>query len=175
MLDKLIDFIIQFIDLFRFWCVLPPEQQGFIRRFGVPTRDLTPGLNFLLPFNIETYTRVDIRQWSDVLPPQSLRTKDGVDVVVRLMVAYQVANPRTFVLEVFDATNNIQDLAMGTLGSAVTKASSGDVFSGEVLEKVRDRIVRAARKWGIEVLKVQLTDATAAPSYRLFGMKGDEG
>lgn len=175
MLDKLIDFIIQFIDLFRFWCVLPPEQQGFIRRFGVPTRDLKPGLNFLLPFNIETYTRVDIRQWSDVLPPQSLRTKDGVDVVVRLMVAYQVADPRTFVLEVFDATNNIQDLAMGTLGSAVTRARSADVFSGAVLEKVRDRIIRAAAKWGIEVLKVQLTDATAAPSYRLFGMKGDEG
>jgi regulator of protease activity HflC (stomatin/prohibitin superfamily) len=175
MLDKLIDFVIQFIDLFRFWCVLPPEQQGFVRRFGVPRRDLNPGLNFLLPFNIETYTRVDVRQWSDVLPPQSLRTKDGVDVVVRLMVAYQVANPRTFVLEVFDATNNIQDLAMGTLGSAVTRARAADVFSGVVLEKVRDRIIRAAAKWGIEVLKVQLTDATAAPSYRLFGMKGDEG
>jgi regulator of protease activity HflC (stomatin/prohibitin superfamily) len=175
MLDKLIDFLISFIDLFRFWSILPPEQAGFVRRFGLPVRDLKPGLNFVWPFNIETTTRADMRQWSDVLPPQSLRTKDGVDVVVRLMVAYQVKNPRTFVLEVFDATNNIQDLAMGTLGSAVTKASAAQVFSGAVLEKVRERIIRAAAKWGIEVLKVQLTDATAAPSYRLFGMKGDEG
>lgn len=175
MLDKLIDFLLNFLDLFRFWTTLPPEQSGFVRRFGVPVRELKPGLNFILPFNIHTTTKVDMRQWSDVLPPQSLRTKDGVDVVVRLMVAYQVADPRTFVLEVFDATNNIQDLAMGTLGSAVTRARSADVFSGAVLEKVRDRIIRAAAKWGIEVLKVQLTDATAAPSYRLFGMKGDEG
>jgi regulator of protease activity HflC (stomatin/prohibitin superfamily) len=174
-LDKLIDFLISFIDLFRFWSILPPEQAGFVRRFGLPVRDLKPGLNFLWPFNIETTTRADMRQWSDVLPPQSLRTKDGVDVVVRLMVAYQVSNPRTFVLEVFDATNNIQDLAMGTLGSAVTRARSVDVFSGAVLTKVSDRITRAAKKWGIDVLKVQLTDATAAPSYRLFGMKGDEG
>jgi len=173
--DKLLDFILNFIDLFRFWHAMPTEYAGFIRRFGVPKRDLKPGLNFLLPFNIETTTTVDMRQWSDVLPPQSLRTKDGVDIVVRLMVAYRVADARTFVLEVFDATNNIQDLAMGTLGSAVTKARAADVYSGLVLEKVRDRIVRAAAKWGIEVVKVQLTDTTPAPSYRLFGMKGDEG
>lgn len=175
MLDKLLDFVLNFLDLFRFWAVLPSEYAGFVRRFGVPVRDLKPGLNFVLPFNIETTTSVDMRQWSDVLPPQSLRTKDGTDVVVRLMVSYRVRDPRTFVLEVFDATNNIQDLAMGTLGSAVTKATARDVFSGAVLEKVRDRITRAAAKWGIEVLKVQPADTTAAPSYRLFGMKGDEG
>lgn len=175
MLDKLIDFLLNFLDLFRFWAVLPSEYSGFIRRFGVPRRDMKPGLNWLLPFNMETYTSVDMRQWSDVLPPQSLRTKDGVDVVVRLMVAYRVRDPRTFVLEVFDATNNIQDLAMGLLGSAVTKAKSADVFSGDVLDKVRDRMMRAALKWGIEVVKVELTDKTPAPSYRLFGMKGDEG
>lgn len=175
MFDKLLDFILNFIGLFRFWHAMPTEYAGFIRRFGVPKRDLKPGLNFMLPFNIETTTTVDMRQWSDVLPPQSLRTKDGVDIVVRLMVAYRVHDPRTFVLEVFDATNNIQDLAMGTLGSAVAKARASDVYSGVVLEKVRDRIIRAAAKWGIEVVKVQLTDTTPAPSYRLFGMKGDEG
>lgn len=175
MFDKLFDFITSILKYLQFWTVCKAENAGFIRRFGVPVRDMHPGLNFLWPLGIETSTHVDVRQWSDVLPPQSLRTKDGVDVVVRLMVAYQVSDPRTFVLEVFDATNNIQDLAMGTLGSAVSRAKAADVYSGAVLEKVRDRIIRAAAKWGIEVLKVQLTDATPAPSYRLFGMKGDEG
>lgn len=175
MFDKLFDFVLSILDWFRFWSVMPVEHAGFVRRFGVPVRDLEPGLNFILPFNIETTSTVEMRQWSDVLPPQSLRTKDGVAMVVRLMVAYRVSDPRTFVLEVFDATNNIQDLAMGSLGSAVVRAKASEVYSGAVLEKVRDRVTRAAKKWGMEVLKVQLTDAAEAPSYRLFGMKGDEG
>ncbi len=174
MFDKLFDFIVSILSLFQFWTVLKEEDAGFIRRFGVPVRDMQPGLNFLWPFAIETSTHVDMRQWSDVLPAQSLRTKDGVDVVVRLMVAYHVEDPRKFVLNVFDATNNMQDLAAGVLGSAVAKAKASEVYSGAILEKLKDRVTRAARAWGVEVLKVQLTDATPAPSFRLFGATKDE-
>lgn len=174
MFDRIFDFLISILGFFQFWTVLKAEEAGFIRRFGVPVRDMKPGLNFLLPFLIETSTHVDMRQWSDVLPAQSLRTKDGVDLVVRLMVAYRVADPQRFVLEVFDATNNMQDLAAGALGAAVTKARAADVYSGAVLEKVRERVTRSALKWGVEVVKVQLTDATPAPSFRLFGAVKDE-
>lgn len=174
MFDKFFDFLVSILGLFQFWTVLKAEDAGFIRRFGVPTRDMTPGLNLLWPFAIETSTHVDMRQWSDVLPAQSLRTKDGVDLVVRLMVAYRVEDPRKFVLNVFDATNNMQDLAAGALGGAVTKVRAAEVYSGAVLEKVRDRVTRAALKWGVEVVKVQMTDATPAPSFRLFGATKDE-
>lgn len=174
MFDKLFDFLVSVLNLFQFWTVLKTEDAGFIRRFGVPTRDMKPGLNFLFPFAIETSVHVDMRQWSDVLPAQSLRTRDGTDLVVRLMVAYHVEDPRKFVLNVYDATNNMQDLAAGALGGAVAKARAAEVYSGAVLEKVRARVTRAARAWGVEVVKVQLTDVTPAPSFRLFGATKDE-
>jgi regulator of protease activity HflC (stomatin/prohibitin superfamily) len=174
MLDKLLDFLIQFLDLFRFWSIMPPEQAGFVRRFGLPVRDLRHGLNWLWPFNIETTTRVDMRLWADVLPPQSLRTSDGVEYVVRLMVSYQVEDPRRFILECYDASNNVLDIAAGALGAAVAKATAEDVDSGKVLRRVRTALTTAAKHWGVEVHRVQFADCTRASSYRLFGATKDE-
>lgn len=174
MLDKFFDFVFQILHLFQFWTVCKAEDRGFIRRFGVPHRDLRPGLNFLLPFWVETSTHVDMRLWADVLPAQSLRSKDGVDFVVRLMVSYQVIDPRKFVLSVFDATNNVQDIAAGALGKAFSRVLAGDVDSGAILAKVRGAVTTAAKAWGVDVSRVQFTDCTRAPSFRLFGAVKDE-
>lgn len=174
MFDRLISFITDFIHLFRFWTVMPPEHAGFVRRFGIPVRDLRPGLTFLLPFNIETPTQVDMRVWSDVLPAQSLRTADGVEFVVRLMVSYRVIDPKTFVLKIFDATNNVQDIAAGALGAALGRAMAADVDSGRVLRKVRAALALSAKHWGISIERVQFADCTRASSFRLFGANKDE-
>jgi regulator of protease activity HflC (stomatin/prohibitin superfamily) len=174
LLDKLIDFLISVLDLFRFWSLLPPEQAGFVRRFGLPVRDLKPGLNFLWPFNVETTTKVDMRLWADVLPAQSLRTADGVEFVVRLMVSYQVQDPRKMVLECYDAGNNVLDIAAGALGTAISRAVAEDVDSGKVLRKVRSALTTAAKGWGIQVHRVQFADCTRASSHRLFGATKDE-
>jgi regulator of protease activity HflC (stomatin/prohibitin superfamily) len=174
MLDKLVDFLLSVLDLFRFWCTLPPEQAGFVRRFGLPVRDLKPGLNFLWPFNIETTSRADMRLWADVLPAQSLRTTDGVEFVVRLMVSYQVSDPKKMILECYDAANNVLDIAAGALGAAISKAEAADVDSGKVLRRVRSALTTAAKHWGIEIHRVQFADCTRASSHRLFGATKDE-
>jgi regulator of protease activity HflC (stomatin/prohibitin superfamily) len=174
MFDKLFDFLVTFLDLFRFWSILPPEQAGFVRRFGLPVRDLRPGLNFLWPFNIETTSRADMRLWADVLPAQSLRTADGVEFVVRMMVSYQVEDPRKTILCCYDAGNNVLDVAAGALGSAFTKATAADVDSGKVLRKVRGALTTAAKHWGITIHRVQFADCTRASSFRLFGASPDQ-
>lgn len=174
MFDKLFDFVITFLDLFRFWSVLPTEQAGFVRRFGLPVRDLRPGLNFLWPFNVETTSRVDLRLWADVLPAQSLRTADGVEFVIRMMVSYQIVDARTAVLLVYDPSNNVLDVAAGALGAAVAKSVAADIDSGKVLRKVRTALTSAAKSWGIEIQRVQFADCTRASSFRLFGATKDE-
>lgn len=174
MFDKLIDFVISILHLFRFWQLCPTEYAGFVRRFGVPARDLRPGFNFVWPFGVETCTLVDMRMWADVLPAQSLRTVDGVDLVIKLMVSHQVKDPRTFVLAVFDANNNIQDVAAGQLGTIVSRSTIADLESGKVIRKVRAAVVTAAHQWGLSINKVQFVDCSRAPSFRLFGV-GHEG
>lgn len=170
MFDKLIDFVLQFVHWFKFWVVCEAEYSGFVRRFGQPVRDLKPGLNFVLPFSIETATLVDMRTWADVLPAQSLRTSDGVDLVLQLMVSHQVCDVKCFALKVFDANNNVQDIAAGELGAAVMAATAEQVYNGTVLRKVRKKVVTAAGAWGLKIINVRFTDCVKAPAYRLFGV-----
>src|SRR3972149_5106880 len=112
MFDKLIDVLISVIHWFRPWSICGAEHRGIVTRFGLPVRDLKPGFNLLWPF-IEGVVKADIRVWADVLPAQSLQTKDGVTMVVRIMVSHSVCDPRMFAFAVFDANNNIQDVAAG--------------------------------------------------------------
>ncbi len=171
MLDKLVEVVISVIHWFRFWAVCGAEYRGVMCRFGLPVRDLRPGWNWKWPA-IEEARLADVRVWADVLPAQSLRTTDGVTMVVRLMVSHAVVDPRAFLFRVFDSNNNFQDVAAGQLGSAVMAATASQVYDGTVLRKVRRKVVTAAKAWGLEVLNVQFVDAVEAPAARIFGIGG---
>lgn len=172
MFDKLIDVLLSFIHLFRFWAVCGRQYEGVICRFDHPVRTLKPGWNWKWPL-IERESLADVRVWADVLPAQSLRTTDGVVMVVRLMVSHEVVDPETFLFKVYDANNNIQDVAAGQLGSAVMNATAAEVYDGTVLKKVRRKVVTAAKAWGLEIHNVQFVDCVEAPAARLFGVGHD--
>ncbi len=171
MLDKLIETIVSVIHWFKFWAICGAEYQGVMTRFGHPVRDLRPGWNWKFPF-VEAAALADVRVWADVLPAQSLRTKDGVTMVLRLMVSHQVVDPCAFLFKVYDTNNNFQDLAAGQLGSAVMVATAAEVYDGTVLKKVRRKVVTAAKAWGLAIHNVQLTDCAEAPAVRVFGISG---
>ncbi len=174
MFDKLIDTLIGIIHWFKFWVICGLEHKGVVCRFGHPVRDLKPGWNWTLPC-IETSVRADVRVWADVLPAQSLRTVDGVTLVVRLMVSHSVVDARTFSFVVYDANNNIQDVAAGELGTAVMASTAAQVFDGSVLRKVRRKVITAAKAWGLQIHNVRFVDCVEAPAARVFGIGGQDG
>jgi len=171
--DKLIDTLLSVLHWFKFWAVCGAEHEGVVTRFGHPVRDLRPGFNFIWPC-VEAAAKADVRVWADVLPAQSLRTSDGVVMVVRLMVSHQVVDARTFLYKVFDANNNIQDVAAGALGSTVLASTAAEVYDGTVLKKVRRKVVASAKAWGLEIHNVQFVDAVDAPAYRVFGVEKND-
>lgn len=173
MFDKLIDVLVSVIHWFKFWAVCGRQYRGVVCRFDHPVRVLKPGFNWKWPI-IERASLADVRVWADVLPAQSLRTRDGVTMVVRLMVSHEVVDPETFLFKVYDANNNIQDVAAGQLGSAVMVATAAEVYDGTVLRKVRRKVVAAAKAWGLEIHNVQFVDCVEAPAARLFGVGAGE-
>ncbi len=174
MFDRIIEFLLQFLDLFRFWSISRQEYEGFVRRFGQFLRPTTPGLNWVLPFNIDTVVYLDTRLWADILPAQSLRTTDGVLFVVRMLVTHRVVDVRAAYYGAFDPTNTIHDLAAGALGAAFMKSTAEDVYSGKVLRKVRASVAHSTKALGLEVIRLQFADCAPAPAYRLFGAVKDE-
>ena len=50
------------IFLWSSWFTVEPEEAGVIQRFGKYVRTVDPGLNFKLPFGIETITKVPVKR-----------------------------------------------------------------------------------------------------------------
>jgi regulator of protease activity HflC (stomatin/prohibitin superfamily) len=166
-IKQILDFLLQWWHALRFWDVLDQERVGFIRRLGRAHRDMTAGINWRWPL-IESAVTFDGQEGTYVLDPQSLRTLDGVNLVLRLKVTCQIIDARAHQLNVYDALNNIQDVAAGECGEAVREASAADVYSGKVLKRIGARTRSQGKRWGMKVSEVQFLDCAPARSYRLW-------
>lgn len=167
MISQLLHFVANFWRQLVFWAVLDAEQVGFIRRLGVPDRDMLPGWNWKWPV-IESAETEDGRDYCVVTDPQSLICKDGVAVVVRLTATCNVFDAKRYLLEVCDGRTNIQDLLVGELSWLVQRRPSEVVLSGKMIPDLERRAAKVARKWGIHVASVRVLDAARARSLRLW-------
>ncbi len=167
MLAQLFQFIAQFWRLLLPWVVRDTEQVGFVRRLGVPQRDLKPGLNWKWPL-LESPEVESGRAWPQILDPQSLRTIDGVQVVVRISVTCRIVDAQKYFLSVEDGRGNIQDVAGGELADVVQGATADDVQSGRVLKPVLTKVRKRACEWGMRAISVKFIDASESTSYRLW-------
>ena len=138
-----------------------------MRRLGVPHRTVSPGLIWKWPV-LEIVEVEDARDYSMLCDPQSLRTKDGVDVVLRVAVTFNVTDARRYTLNVCDGRSNVQDLVAGELGWLVPRRASRDVLGGTLTAELERRACKKSAKWGLYVSEVKFLDAVAASSFRVW-------
>jgi regulator of protease activity HflC (stomatin/prohibitin superfamily) len=167
LLSQLFAFIAQFWKQLLPWYVLNAEEVGFIRRNGIPKQDARPGLHYKHPL-LETLEAESTAEYNAVLDPQSLTTKDGVDVVIRAAATCHVFDARRYFLNVTDGRTNVQDLVGGELAWLVNRRTAKEVLSGRILAELSGRSCKAARHWGIHIETVKFLDSVAAPSHRLW-------
>jgi regulator of protease activity HflC (stomatin/prohibitin superfamily) len=166
-LSQLFSFLTQFWRALIPWVVLDSEQVGFIRHLGIPRKALAPGWTWKIPL-VQTAEVEDGRAYPQILDPQSLRTVDGVQVVVRISVTCRVVDAEKYFLSVYDGRSNIQDAACGELADIVQGSTADDVQSGAVLKPVLKKVRAVAAKWGMRVDAVKFIDASESTSYRLW-------
>ena len=106
------------------------------------------------------------------MPAQSLTTKDGKDIVVKGIIKYRVVDMKVFALEVWDAVDAISDMAQGIIFDIV-KDKTWDELQHEDLKRDISRKARAeAKRWGIEIETVTLSDLAKIKSIRLLNDAG---
>jgi regulator of protease activity HflC (stomatin/prohibitin superfamily) len=165
--SKILDFLVAWWHALRFWEILDVEELGFVRRFGKPVRDLTPGLNWKWPV-IESTCSENAQEGVYVLDPQSLRTDDGVELVIRCSVTFKISNIRKYYLNAWGALNNIRDLVAGEVGEAVRQCDADSVYDGTALKLAQKRSRRYASEWGITIVRLRSIDAAKGRSHRLW-------
>jgi regulator of protease activity HflC (stomatin/prohibitin superfamily) len=131
-------------------------------------RILEPGFYWKLPFGIDDINTHMVKMTTMDLTEQSLTTKDGQQVVVRGVLKYDVSDVAIVLLETDGPAAAVADLSMGFIKDAVAEKTWEECRDVDFPKKIATTIRREAKKWGINVQTLTLTDLALMRSIRLL-------
>ena len=129
-----------------------------VERFGQFHKVLEPGWHFVIPFADFVRRKVSTKQQILDVPPQSVITKDNVNISVDNVIFFKV-------LDAKDAVYNIEDYKAGIVYSATTNVrnclgsmSLDEVLSGRdsINQKLLSIIDEVTDAYGVKVLSVEM-------------------
>lgn len=167
MFDKLIEIITHW------WLQLTPViiirdyEQAVLLRFGKFSKVMLPGIHFKIPFFDEVIDQhVVVTTLS--LDAQSLYTQDKQNIVVKGIIKYKISDVKTFLLEVYDAQDALSDMSQSIIKNVIMSMTLDECTDSELDNTLTKKVRVEARKWGVEVQQVTLTDLAPIRSYRLI-------
>lgn len=168
MLDKLIDFVTQFIGLFKFWVVIQPYEAALLVRLGVFIRILGPGIHWRMPFGIDMVPYESMVPTTHSLGDESTTSKDGVSVGFHAVITYKVRDIQKALLEVADVEHAVRDACCGEVGRVMRESTWEEMLRDDILDKLTAACRKRGFRYGIEVMSVQLAGIAKVRSIRLM-------
>jgi regulator of protease activity HflC (stomatin/prohibitin superfamily) len=169
MFDRLVELLIQFADLFRFWKILDPYEQGVLIRLGKFVRIVEPGLSWIYPFGVDSVMHESVVPTTHSLGNESIITKDGKGVGYHAVVTYRIRDIKKAMLEISDTDHAVRDACSGEVGRVFREHNWCDIIGSEAF---LDELTSACRKrgwrYGIEIMSIQLAGLALVKSIRLM-------
>ena len=167
MFDKLIEIITHW------WLQLTPViiirdyEEAVLLRFGKFKTVLKPGMHFKIPLFDEVIDQhVVVTTLS--LDAQSLYTLDKQNIVVKGVIKYKISDVKTFLLEVYDAQDALSDMSQSIIKNVIMSMTLDECTDTELDNTLTKKVRVEARKWGVEVQQVTLTDLAPIRSFRFI-------
>jgi len=171
MFDGIFSFISIFWDYFRFWWVIEQYNKGVKLRWGKFNKVLEPGLHWKRPF-ADFVVETTVVPTTMRLPSQSLTTLDGKSIVLQAVIKYEISDVRVFLMEVNDAVDAIGDMTQAIIKTILTERTWEQCRSTEIDTMITKKARVEAKKWGIDIIQVTISDLGIIRSIRLIGDTG---
>lgn len=168
MFDKLVDFLLGFVHLFKFWTVLDPYEQGVLLRLGTFVKVLDPGFHWVLPLHIDAIASLHIVPSTHSLGDESMITKDGKSCGFHAIVTFQVNDIKKALLDVADVDHAVRDSCSGEIGRVLRESTWDEITGADILDKLTSACRKRGWKWGIEIMSVQLAGLSIVKNLRLM-------
>jgi membrane protease subunit HflK len=175
--------IVIFLFLYQSWFTVEPEEVGVVLRFGAYTRQADPGLNFKMPFSIETVEKVPVeRQLKQEFGFRTLRagvrsqyapdqfndeslmlTGDLNAAQVEWITQYRISDPYKYLFKVRNADMTLRDITEAVMREIVGDRTVNEVLTvgrQEIALSVEEKIQELADQYdtGIKIDQVVLQD-----------------
>ena len=137
--------------------VLIRATHGAIKFVRAETREIGPGLHVWWPITTEIEEVPIVRQVLS-LDQQVLETKDGETVVADGVLVYAVHDLHKYLVENYDADDNLTELAQAALREAILSLTFEEINSGRVKldHRLTKRATELLKPFGIEVESLKL-------------------
>lgn len=167
MLDRLLQFISAIWNDLIPCVVIRQYQTGAKLHLGKFKKILEPGLHWKWPFIQQIESQVTLLT-TMALRSQSLTTKDNKNIVVSAVIKYRISNLEKFYTEVYDATDAIADMAQGIIKNVILDHEWTECLKDDLDAVITKKVKSEAKKWGLEVYTVTLTDIGQIRTIRLI-------
>lgn len=168
-LDKIIDFILQFILDFLPVFVVKEWQKSVVLRNGRIHRVKNKGMHLKIPFIDEPVTYVTVTTTMET-PTQTLITKDGLEVTMQTVIKYWINDVVLHTTEIYDATDAISDITQGHVANEVNNHTYDECRDTTALGHTISKKVRAeVKKYGVGIESITFTNFIRTRNVRLFG------
>ena len=165
MFDKLISLIQQFIHELLPIFIIDEWEEAIILRNGKYIKTVKPGLYFKIPFFDSVWKHTVITQSIDI-PPQSITTADGENVVVKGIIRFSIIDIKTFLTTITKPQDVLTDTTGGMIREIIEDTRWVNII--DIDKRLTSEVGKFVKKWGIKVEKVTLTDLQIANSIRII-------
>ncbi|MBH5319171.1 SPFH/Band 7/PHB domain protein [Paenibacillus sp. GSMTC-2017] len=140
--------------------IIPQQRVGVVERLGRFNRLLTPGINILIPIIDHVRTYHDLRIQQANVPPQTVITKDNVQVKIDTIIFYQVTGPEQATYGISDYVYGVRNISTATMRQIIGKMELDETLSGreKISTDIRVALDEATEKWGVRIERVEVID-----------------
>lgn len=154
----LVGIAVVLIFALRYIIIVRQSTAVIVERLGKFSRELKPGLHFLIPILDSVRAVVDLREQAWDYPPQAVITKDNVPTSIDIVLYYYLTDPVKSVYEVRNLNEAILKLTMTSIRNI-----SGSLNLDELLvsrENVNNELTQivdvATDPWGVKVTRAEI-------------------
>lgn len=140
--------------------IVPQQEIGVVERLGKFHKQITPGLNVVIPIIDRVRRVLDLRIQQANVPPQTVITKDNVQVQIDTIIFYQVINPEQATYGISDYVMGVRNISTATLRQVIGKLELDETLSGreKISAEIRVALDEATEKWGVRIERVEVLD-----------------
>lgn len=140
--------------------IVPQQRVGVVERLGKFHRLLKPGVNILIPIIDNVRTNHDLRIQQANVPPQTVITKDNVQVQIDTIIFYQVTGPEQATYGISDYVYGVRNISTATMRQIIGKMELDETLSGreKISTDIRIALDEATEKWGVRIERVEVID-----------------
>ena len=168
MLDRLIDLIIEFFELFQIFFFVDEFEGGVVLRQGRFHRVVGPGFRWIIPFGQEDVIVVNVKPEPMYLDVQSIHTADDYASNIQVGIIWRVTDVKTFIIENEDTDVMVGMLCSGVVWSSILGCKWTEIRDPGYPHTLKAPMNRKVRKRGAEIDEVIVQDFASGGADRIW-------